>query len=144
MWVFTTDGFVSAARWDRPDEHQGEVCLRARERATLERMRERNPALTEVVVTPDGDYRYRAWLPEHEFAALMAQLALEVDYPNFKSAVYRRQGASAYEGALHTVWSVLGRIQPLGPYGVGGERFPRAPRGEPRPRRRPWGVRLRG
>jgi hypothetical protein len=44
---------------------------------------------------------------------VVAELAEETDYDNFKSEVARHQGKAraAYEHALHDVWSVMNRLQ---------------------------------
>jgi hypothetical protein len=110
MWVFTTDGFISCVR------QGGRVAVRARERDTLEALARIELELGRIEETTDTDYRYRTHLRPAEFTSFMALLASELDYPNFKSAVLERQGRSAYEKALHAVWSVMARTQPGGPY----------------------------
>lgn len=44
---------------------------------------------------------------------MIAGLAEETDYDNFKSEVARHQGraGTAYEHSLHEVWSVMHRLQ---------------------------------
>ena len=61
MWVFTTDGFLSAVE-ERRRDHRGEIVIRAREASALEALREIAPTLTPTVIYGDSDYRYRAWL----------------------------------------------------------------------------------
>jgi hypothetical protein len=128
MWVFTTDGFISCVR-------QGDrVAVRARERETLEALDAAYPDLMsgDVDVSSGTDYRYRTFVTPHNFALLMASLAADVDYPNFKAAVLERQGKTRYERALHEVWTAMARTQPGGPYGDGGGRvgYPPIPSGE--------------
>lgn len=133
MWVLTTDGMFSAVVWTHNDEHHGKMCVRGREKKPLENLRKRRPAdVTKVAVSPNGDYRYRVWCSRETWAELCAEIAGEIDYSNFKSAVLKKQGASRYEKALHQVWSVLSRIQPGGPYGRGGSMYPKVPKGEPK------------
>jgi hypothetical protein len=148
MWLMTTEGFYSVSRWNRPDQFDGMLCVRARERPHLERLLSRleedvrhNPdgRVTGIAVTPDGDYRYRAWVDDVTLGVTLAGLAGELDYPNFKDAVFRRQGETLYERALHKVWGIMAGLQPGGPYGVGGS-YPPVPKGEPK-RRRPKAVR---
>ena len=136
MWVFTTEGFLSAVE-ERRQEHRGEIVIRAREASALEALRELVPTLTPTVIYGDSDYRYRAWLGREEWAAALAELGRRVAYDNFKSEVLRRQGRTRYEEALHTVWSALGRTQPGGPHGSGGSDYPPVPEGE---RARPRGI----
>ena len=134
MWIFTTDGFISCVR-------QGDkIAVRARERSTLEALATRvsgHPSeaaeqLADIKTTTDTDYRYRVHLDRVHFGALILELALSVDYPNFKNAVREKQGESLYEKALHKVWTVMGKTQPGGPYGWGGIDYPPVPKGEPR------------
>ncbi|MGZ6562150.1 MAG: hypothetical protein ACXVH3_30585 [Solirubrobacteraceae bacterium] len=134
MWVFTTDGFLSAVE-ERRRDHRGAIVIRAREASALEALREIAPTLTSTVIYGDSDYRYRAWLGREEWANALAEIGRRVAYDNFKSEVLRRQGTSRYEEALHKVWSALGRTQPGGPYGTGGSDYPPAPE-EEQPRRR--------
>jgi hypothetical protein len=69
---------------------EDELCVRARVGADLDRLRERYlPALGETVETTGADHRYRAWIGRDDLAAGMAE-----------------------------VWSVLGELQPGGPYGA--------------------------
>jgi hypothetical protein len=44
---------------------------------------------------------------------VLAGLAEETDYDNFKSEVARHQGpaGAAYEHSLHAVWSVMHKLQ---------------------------------
>jgi hypothetical protein len=44
---------------------------------------------------------------------VLAGLAAETDYDNFKSEVGQHQGAAgaAYEHSLHDVWSIMYRLQ---------------------------------
>ncbi len=44
MWVFTTDGFLSAVE-ERDGNHRGEIVVRAREAAALEALGEIAPTL---------------------------------------------------------------------------------------------------
>ncbi len=131
MWLMTTDGFYSVSRWDRQDEYENLLCIRARLPEHLEALRSKVAGLTEIAVSPGGDYRYRVWCVDGVFLDVLAALAAEIEYPNFKSAVLAKQGATAYEKALHSIWTVLSKIQPRGPYGWGGAEYPSARPGEP-------------
>lgn len=138
MWLMTTRGFVSAVEW-HGGEHDGKVVLRARMREHLEAVLELAPAdgRTDVAISPEADYRYRAWVTRAAFYDVMVALAREVRYSNFKDEVARKPGQGRYSTVLHQAWSIFGRIQPGGPYGTGGRGFPAIPRGEPRRRRPP-------
>jgi hypothetical protein len=47
------------------------------------------------------------------WSQVLAGLAEETDYDNFKSEVARHQGpaGAAYKQSLHEVWSVMNRLQ---------------------------------
>ena len=115
MWLITTDGFYSVVQ-KRGEER---LSVRARVGADLDRLRERYmPALSKTLETPEGDYRYRAWISRDELAEGLARVARDVTYSNFKDEVGRKDPER--ERAYHDVWEVLGRLQPGGPYGLGG------------------------
>ena len=87
----------------------------------LERLRERYlPELSEIIETPQGDYRYRAWVDRTAFVDALARIGQKLDYDNFKSEVARRDPARAR--LYGKVWSVLGDLQPGGPYGAATDR----------------------
>lgn len=150
MWFLTTEGFYSAVEETKLKAHLGQISVRAREPGALDMLRERYmPELSETSVTPSGvvaDYRYRAWIGKADFGAGLARVGEAVDYPNFKSEVARKRGLGRYEKALHEVWSILGRLQPGGPYGYGGASYPPIPKGEPgiTPRLKKRGGRKKG
>lgn len=59
------------------------------------------------------DYAYRLFVEEAIWCQVLAGLADETDYDNFKAEVARHQGrtGAAYEHSLHEVWSVMNRLQ---------------------------------
>lgn len=125
MWVFTKHGFISAVcgRIERPggkgrsyEVDPSVILLRARQRAHLEEILAEYASLFPDGVPPvkesaTNDYRFRAVLPKSTFVLLMTALANDVDYGNFKSEVAARQGKSMYEQALHSIWSIMYRVQ---------------------------------
>jgi hypothetical protein len=113
MWLLIPEGFYSIVQ----KEGEKELCVRARVRADLDRLRETYlPALGETVETPGGDYRYRAWIGRRELAEGMAEIVRNLDWANFKNEVARRDSSRAH--VYGRVWSVLGELQPGGPYGM--------------------------
>ena len=68
---------------------------------------------SEIKEFPGTDYAYRIFLPQATWSQLVAELANELDYDNFKSEVARHQGSdgAAYEHSLHDVWSVMNTLQ---------------------------------
>lgn len=66
------------------------------------------------ILEPAGtDYDYRLFVPKTAWMQVLAGLAEETDYDNFKSEVAHHQGrgGAAYERSLHEVWSVMNRLQ---------------------------------
>lgn len=103
MWIFTKTGFVSIVAHRTTS---GTMIVRARRRADLEGFVAAfgGPKVrpVEILETPDADYRFRAFMPKKNVAMRVMQLALEVDYPNFKAAA----GTDPVQaGVLHRVWA---------------------------------------
>ena len=67
----------------------------------------------QIVTLPDRDYRYRLIAPKVTWTTVVAELAQEQEWSNFKSEVARYQGAadSGYVHALHEVWNVMYTFQ---------------------------------
>jgi hypothetical protein len=101
MWIFTSTGFVSAVRkYDRPDV----ITVRSRDRRSLEPLTE--TAGVEIVVSPFGDYPYRAFIEPEVFTKWVAEQADDIDYDNFKSRVGSTRGHE-FTDALHNVWVAM-------------------------------------
>jgi len=62
---------------------------------------------------PSRDYRYRLIAPKSIWVAVLAELAQEQEWSNFKNQVAKHEGKSgaAYADALHEVWTVMSRLQ---------------------------------
>jgi hypothetical protein len=106
MWLLTTQGFYSVvAHRDRP----GTLLVRARTRTDIEALRVQ---ILDLAPFEDesADYRWRAEVSREQLAKAVAQLAEEIDYPNFKNAVADAQGPER-EGLYQQVWQVLRRLQ---------------------------------
>ena len=113
MWLLIPEGFYSIVQ----KEGEEELCVRARVRCRPgSAARDVLPALGETVETPGGDYRYRAWIGRDELAEGMAEIVRNLDWTNFKDEVARRDTSRAH--VYGEVWSVLGELQPGGPYGA--------------------------
>lgn len=106
MWLVTTRGFYSIVE----DFHDRDrLLVRARVREDLEALADLVPGL-EVEETPDRDYRFRASVTREVWASAAAQLAREIDYPNFKNAVAERQGVDRAH-VYGDVWATLLELQ---------------------------------
>ena len=122
MWIFTKYGFYSAvcARKGNGEHHQpvdlDRMMVRGRVRSHMEALKVRFPELLaqcEIVDTGSTDYAFRLFVDKPVWVQVLAALADETDYDNFKSEVARHLGkaGAAYEHSLHEVWSVMYRLQ---------------------------------
>ena len=122
MWIFTKHGFFSAVCARQGDGRHGQpvdtdrIMVRGRMRSHLEALKERFPDLLgqcEIREFAGTDYAYRLFVDKPVWSQVLAGLAEETDYDNFKSEVARHQGSAgaAYEHSLHEVWSVMNWLQ---------------------------------
>jgi hypothetical protein len=122
MWIFTKHGFFSAVCARQGDGKHREpvdkdrIMVRARIRSHLEALKKRfADLLGECAIQESAgtDYTYRLFVPKTAWTKVLAGLAEETDYDNFKSEVARHQGrgGAAYEHSLHEVWSVMHKLQ---------------------------------
>jgi hypothetical protein len=127
MWIFTKHGFFSAVCARRGDGQRGQpvdpnrIMVRARLQSHLEALKKRFPDLLggcEIQESAGTDYAFRLFLQKWAWIQVLAGLAEETDYDNFKSEVARHQVArhqgragADYEHLLHEVWSVMYRLQ---------------------------------
>jgi len=122
MWLFTKHGFFSAVcarqgngKHDQPIDPD-RIMVRARLRAHLQALKERFADLLGACVIQESsgtDYAYRLFVPKPVWMQVLAALAEETDYDNFKSEVARHQETTGagYKRALHDVWWVMHTLQ---------------------------------
>lgn len=79
MWLFTTKGFISVVE---DMEHPGNLLVRGRFKGDIPKI---FPGVKEQY-TRNRDYRYRASLSREKVATRIAELLIDIDYPNFKDA----------------------------------------------------------
>lgn len=100
IWLLTTGGFYSAVE----DEDNPELIL--------VRCRTRQDAKAtgwKFKKTPHADYLFRARVRREDWAAFVAQAAMDISYGNFKAAVAESNPARAH---LYTqVWALLRDLQ---------------------------------
>ena len=119
MWLITDRGFYSAvAHRTKPET----IIVRARDRRDLLRLDDLIPdgtpsAAERIWEDPRADYRYRMEVSRTEWAYACGQLAVGIDYPNFKDAVTRTLGRARHDVYMR-VWSVLQNIAPRGKGGA--------------------------
>jgi hypothetical protein len=122
VWVFTKYGFFSAVCARQGNGKYGQpvdpnrIMVRARLRSHLEALLTRFPdvlAQSEVQTFTGTDYAFRIFVAKSAWADVLAALAVETDYDNFKAEVSRHQGreGKAYEKSLHDVWTVMYGLQ---------------------------------
>jgi hypothetical protein len=120
MWLFTRYGFYSIACASKPNgsPDPDSVMIRARVATHLENLQRRFSALadTEILTWLARDYHYRLLVPKRDWVGIVAELAEEQEWSNFKNeaAEYQGDAGSDYVEALHTVWRVMHRLQKIG------------------------------
>lgn len=108
MWLMTDFGFFSIVK----KEGEANLTVRARVKQDLLELRRRYlPGLGAIEETEYADYRFRVRVPREVFAEALTAIALDIDYPNFKNSVARRQG-KARARLYGYVWQRLYGLQP--------------------------------
>ncbi len=103
MWIFTTLGFFSIVQ----KHGTTNLTVRARAKSDLDALRENYlPSLSPTVAKGGTDYPWRATVDHSSFAEALKQMALDVNYDNFKDTVAVTQG-SARASIYHGVWAAL-------------------------------------
>lgn len=108
MWLMTVYGFFSTAVYQ-----PGTVTVRARARRHLEQLVARFPkklAGCEITFSSDRDYAWRIEVEQVRWSKIVALLAREQTWSNFKQEVDRR-GDHEYHSVLLSVWGTMLRLQ---------------------------------
>ena len=108
MWIAFKDGFISVVQHR---ELPNCLLVRARCMAHIDAVRNLYRAkqlpVPDVVKSPRADYPYRLYVNKQDFASIVNELVMSIEYDNFKSAVGStvKQGDDAsYLDFLHSVW----------------------------------------
>ena len=101
-WYMNIDGFFSVVQ-NREDHDT--FLVRARRRDDLERLNKRLDEPQPILEWAGADYPYRIILQKALWADYVAQMAMEIDYSNFKSCV--PVADYARERAYHQCWMTL-------------------------------------
>ncbi len=104
MWIFTTDGFISAVY------KRDAVQVRARDRKSLENLAAH--CNSQIKQTPVADYPYRLETDRDNLATWLSKQAQLLDYGNFKSEVEAVRGFE-FAAPLHKVWEVMHDVEDL-------------------------------
>jgi len=103
MWLMTDFGFFSIVQ----KEGEANLTVRARVKQDLQNLKERClPAVGPIEETEYADYRFRVRVPREAFAEALRDIALDIEYPNFKNSVASKQG-KARARVYEDVWRRL-------------------------------------
>jgi hypothetical protein len=121
MWVFTRYGFVSIACARKPNGgvDEASVMVRARTREHLVNLKARFAdtefGRAEIRQSVGTDYKYRVIVPKSVWVGILAELAMEQTWSNFKNEAARlangKKDAHQYVDALHEVWGIMCNLQ---------------------------------
>ena len=101
-WYINTDGFFSVVQ--NKDDHDT-LLVRVRRRDDLERLNKRFKKPFPILEWKGADYPYRIILEKTLWAKYVSEMALNIDYGNFKATI--PVGDYSREAAYHYVWLAL-------------------------------------
>jgi hypothetical protein len=112
MWIASKFGWFSIVRKDDG------FHVRARVREDLRALMEACGLSGEVELREwDGsDYRYRIIIDKVALDRVMATLADELDYPNFKGVIGGLPGQRDKLHAYHAIWETMSKLQDVQPW----------------------------
>jgi hypothetical protein len=124
MWIFLNNAFLSiVSNKDDPDN----LLVRGRRRGDIRRVFPK----VKVVVTPEADYRYRAFVPRTLVAETIASRISAIDYTNFKDSVTEEVRHTAYLAVWRQmfIWQgvMVEKLRPAPSPGVKVEKLRPAP-----------------
>ena len=108
MWLITTSGFLSVVRNLDSRGPDDALLVRGRVRADIERFADfaaRRGVRPAVVASPDADYGFRLTTSRDVLAAFVAERVASLDYPNFKSEIYKADPVR--EKVYEDAWAIL-------------------------------------
>lgn len=108
MWLFTSNAFLSVV--SKAPAKADELLVRARRKGDINNV---FPHAKEQE-TIGTDYLYRAVVKRTEVAAVLAKMAMELNYSNFKDSIPFKD--KQLHDACHRVWSVMASCQRIRPY----------------------------
>jgi hypothetical protein len=107
MWLMTNFGMFSATLRPERTVRQGDerfIQVRSRRGQDLAELKARYmPMAGDIVRTTDSDYEYRIFCTHDDWALVVARLAHDIDYTNFKNSVKDNKLHTAYT----RIWAVL-------------------------------------
>jgi hypothetical protein len=112
MWIACTDGFFSTVI-DKLEP--GRMLIRARCEKDIKNLHRRYstkcPSMRNPTSDETRDYRYRLSISKRDWVKLVAELASNVDYPNFKTAVHDRPDQENKSQPYLEIWSIMHAVQ---------------------------------
>ena len=102
MWIFTTEGFISAVYKDKT------IQVRARDRKSLQNLA--SDCKSKIVHTPLADYPYRLETDRRNLSSWLSRQIELLEYKNFKSEVEDVRGFD-FAAPLHKVWDVMHEVE---------------------------------
>jgi hypothetical protein len=105
MWTFTPDGYYSVVQKPQ-DRKNGTLTIRTRNRQDMDALIADYLPDAKPYKVKHSDYEWRIRVPKRDWADAVAQMAMNVDYSNFKDEVTKRQGWKRHDVYLR-VWQAL-------------------------------------
>ena len=106
MWLATQHGFYSIVQ-----KSPGEYHVRGRVQNDLENLLRLVGTAHQIQTWEGADYRYRIIVGERDFTAIMAALALDLDYPNFKNQIASLPDQQEKLDSFHHIWGIIAQLQ---------------------------------
>ena len=109
MWLMTVYGFFSivcvpGGAGETPKDDL--MCIRARRRSHLVKLKKRFPGLDHIHANVGADYPYRIIATRELVGQLMVDMVVDMNHSNFKDAVAEAVPEdSRYNEFLHDVWA---------------------------------------
>ena len=111
MWLFSKQGFVSIVQCRHVP---GQLLVRARVKTDLDHflgvVEQLGGSLHTIEETPTADYRFRSVVKREHVAQVVAMLASDIDYPNFKNSVH---GDWKRDETYMQVWAAMRDLQTI-------------------------------
>lgn len=92
MWIYAKTGFYSVVH--KPPCREDELLVRVRCKDDIDKLQKLLKSEYqfngEVIDSPKADYAYRMIVPRETFASFLANVAMLMDYDNFKNTIGRK------------------------------------------------------
>lgn len=109
MWLSSTIGFFSIVKEHDTDN----LLVRARVKTHLVNLRQALPELQErrIITTPERDYRFRIIVTAGEVQKILAYLAANINYNNYKNATKKHMPSPDEQAMLFEIWRAGWELQ---------------------------------